>query len=186
MPRSPAHVRWPPLQYFFPKGTFFDDARDDEDWSKHWSAAFLAVHEPSLSCGDRPDEAYRIVTTYSFSPDSWSVRVFRDGREQKLVAVRLRLEPTSRRFSEVTRVDRDLSPPEWVMVRDSIDHVAFWSMSTEAREPTVMDGGGVLLEGRWKQRYHPVRRLLIPDSPLSNVVRVLQTLLGQKIDFSDL
>jgi len=171
--------------YFFPRMMFSNDAHIDDALRAYWNAAFPVAHEPPLSCGTDPDEAYRVITAHSLSLDMWTVRVYRDRErhERRLYVANIRRDLYGTRFSEVGHVARELSLAEWTEVENEMTRAEFWSMPTEVVQQPYMDGGGMTVEGRRKQSYHVVARPLHAGSPFREILRLFRRLSAQDIDF---
>jgi hypothetical protein len=147
--------------FFFPAGTFSTADHDGAAVRRGYSAYLTAMHEPSLSCGKAPDEAYRFIVERSFDPEPVAIRVTRSGRSYNLEATALSGGTRGIPFSFTDRSTKIISEMEWQSVVASVQHGGFWTtpeLPIWPHNDLILDGSTWLLEGRQGSGYHLVAR----------------------------
>jgi hypothetical protein len=166
--------------FFFPVASFgTPGARFDKDLSnrKVYSHHLRTMREPSLSCGDAEQNAFRFTLLRSFDPPI-AVRVSLSRDSVELVATKMS-EMNTREWRTYTRtiVDqprRKLSPAEWETLEQLLASSEFWSLPSSIDDGDP-DGADWIVEGRVGSRYHVVDRWSPPPGSFRDLgLRFLQ------------
>jgi hypothetical protein len=103
--------------------------RENESAREQLESAYLLLSdhsEPSLACGNEPDEAYRLTALSDFPNAPLIIRVERSGDQAMIRATVPRYEPGRGIVSE--RVDRVLAADEWGQVAAAANAVDVLAM----------------------------------------------------------
>jgi hypothetical protein len=151
---------------FFPPKTFASGSYDGLPHRRQMAGFFRLMSEPSLWCGEAPDEGYRFLTYFPFwgPPNPVSVRIARRGSRVELVAVILAggREPGVD-LSVRRRIEKRLQDRDWRTFAAAVDNAGFWAAPANTHSTLVVfDPPAWVLEGR---RGHLYRAL--PFAPIA-------------------
>jgi hypothetical protein len=139
--------------YFFPVRTFASAEYDGAGLQKQLSSFLDLMSEPSLSCGEEPDEAYRMLNYFPFwgPPNPVAIRITRVNSQRDLVTVSLAGgRDTGLSLSVSHRAQKALGSEDWTAFIATVEKAGFWVVPL--RPPTqtvaVLDGATWIVEGR--------------------------------------
>lgn len=147
--------------FFFRAGTFAarDTNYDGASTRRKYSAYLSAMSEPSLSCGEMPEEAYRLLWVPIFDPQRLAISVSRTGHVSSLVANVISSAANDVSFTVGNRIEKVVTNDQWLMLTLAIHEINLWIMPERRvgipRERIGLDGNTWVLEGRrGGGRYH--------------------------------
>ena len=110
---------------FFPDGTFA--FLQDDGAGVRWAVStdLAAMHEPSLSCGEKPEEAYRLLVLHAFYPQPLAIRVSRSGHVYSLVAIALSGGTRDTPFVITQRTEKAITSEQWQMLTAALRSTIF-------------------------------------------------------------
>jgi hypothetical protein len=147
----------------FPPRTFASADYDGAGLRKQMSGFFVLMSEPSLWCGDGPDEVYRLLNYFPFWPPQHptAIRIARVGATSHLRAVSL-AGGKGVTLSVDRRTEKPLTDQEWAAFATAVQAADFWMAPNELpKAGAVLDGDTWVLEGR---RGHSYR--VLPFTPV--------------------
>jgi len=167
-------------EYYFQDRMFSTSEDDGVADRGQYSRVLRDLHEPSLSCGPTPDEAYRVVWISPFEPDPVGIRVSRTGERFELVATALRGPDENYRLVTVKRTEKALTRTQWQTLTSALSEANVWLMPFQPlKRVFVLDGADWLFEARSETKYHVVPRHSGDETgPFKTVLRLLFTLAG--------
>lgn len=115
------------------------------------------MQEPSLSCGQGDDEAYRFLWLRTWDHPI-AIRIFRRGDRYGLAAVLLSGSGGYGPGTLSRRVTKNLSRAQWQRFIAALDQTRFWQATTTIDDTLGNDGAQWIIEGRREGRYHYVDR----------------------------
>jgi hypothetical protein len=139
------------VKTFFGQHSFLDNFR--RNW---YSTQLCAMDEPRLSAPAGKETRIRFLWLRSFHPGI-SVRVERDARGARLLAVELSGAGGYAPGSVAKRLSRSLSEKEWATLEASLAAAGFWSLRT-SKQSNGYDGAQWIIEVATPSRYHVVDR----------------------------
>ena len=154
--------------FYFPNGVFDSDDRDGAVLRQHYGNALAQLGEPSLSCGDRASDAYRLFRLQGFNPDALAIRISGNRNTRSVIAVDA-ANSTSGDKPVVKRMERELSQGEWDTLISAVNDLQLWFRPTR-RPPRpndwlTLDGDTWLLEARSSDGYHVIALDPINEPP---------------------
>ncbi len=152
-------------QFFFAKGTVIPSSDEDDTHQRAaYSRVLRTVEANSLSCGESPDEAYRLVRLSLAGPGD-VITVWRSGTRWRLdravLADSMKLRPVLVSRSVTT----ELSLEQVQQLAAALDKARFWTtMPVWTNRNTAVDGSVWVIDARSDGRYRVVSSAL----PLQN------------------
>jgi hypothetical protein len=127
------------------------------DWD--FIAQYLVImKQPSLFCGNAPDEGYRLTSLYSTGRPTF-ISVQRTGRAATVSWMQLGAPSWAVSTRVLSEGSRPITDVQWRRVAETISKIGFWHMRRlESTEEWAGPSTGWVLEGRKKHLYHVVRR----------------------------
>jgi hypothetical protein len=161
---------------FFSAKSFATSADDGVSWRDDYSSILAIADEPSLSCGDTFDHAYRLVWVQALRSGSVIIRVSRSHQTFGLVVIRSQEAGPGLR-PIISRVSKALTEKQWQMITSAVERTDLWFMPTrhirKLHEDVVLDASAWLFEGREGSSYHVILRSSSEEeSPLVSAWRL--------------
>jgi hypothetical protein len=164
-------------QYYFPVGTFPAAYPASDPQRRRWYSSYLArLHEPSLSCGNRPEETYRLTWLHTFAHPV-VIRITRRDSQVEADAFQLSGSGGGDPGLVLYQTHKRLSMMEWELLQIKLRNSAFWSLPTSGNMYGV-HGEQWILEGRRNNTYHIVDRWTPPDGPYRDLGGFIFDLVG--------
>lgn len=164
--------------YYFAEGALSGAGTDGNASRAFYSEILRLLEEPSLSCGDLPDPAFRLLNVHAFGGGEL-IRVQRglDGPTVTSISFNgsisgYRME--SRRVRAILNRELDALATE-------LERAGWWMQPTFYRPgfALALDGGSSLLEARAGNRYHETLLAVFPTyTPMDRVVKSMRSLGG--------
>jgi hypothetical protein len=143
--------------YYFPRGIFPEGYPASDAKRRLWYSASLArIREPSLSCGNREGEAYRLIWLHDFAHP---VVIRITSRDRQVEAEAFQLSGTGKGDPGVSlyRVHKRLSTEDWGRLQTALRRSRFWFLPTSGNM-YGHHGEQWIVEGRRRDAYHIVDR----------------------------
>lgn len=161
---------------YLPVGTA-GPTRHQDEVNRAFAASLLrAGSMSSLSCGDGPDESYRLV----WSPESRSsliVQLAKMDQRWSLTATEFTHPKDGDRTVPLRTVERALSPEEANQIESLVNQIALWQQPGWVKDD--IGGDFWVIEGRRLQGYHVIfRSSSVVDDRVRNFGRHLVGLSG--------